>query len=238
MKKLITLELAITANAAISQTTNLSPQMVNTAGGSGLVAGTYYDYTVGKPITLFGGINTGCDSIFSGFQHCATDTLHINKATVAVGGATNFCQGQNVVLTAPNGANWLWSNSATTQTISVSASGTYYVRTTNSCGDTMGSNNVIITTINPPTPSICMVTTDSATNYNYNYIYWENNYTHLDSFIVYRYDPISASYLRIGETNKDSTHLMDTARHIGTGVHNGDPTYGQWKYKLAIKDSC
>ena len=241
MKKLITLVLAITASTAISQTTNLSPQMVNTAGGSGQVAGTYYDYTVGEPITLFGGIPTGCDSIFSGFQHCAIDTLRRNIATVALSGATTFCLNQSVTLTAPAGTGntYTWSTGASTQTISATASGAYTVSTTNNCGDVIGSKTVTVTTINPQTPDICIVTADSASNFNYNIVYWDNSlYSRVDSFIIYR-ETTTNNYVRIGAVSKDSSNLRDTARSIGIGgVNGGNPNNASFKYKLSIIDSC
>jgi type IX secretion system substrate protein len=240
MKKIITLVLAIIASAAISQN-NLNPQMVNTAGGSGVVAGTYYDYTVGEPITLFGGIPSGCDSIFSGFQHCAIDTLRTNKATVGVSGATTFCLTQSVTLTAPAGTGntYTWSNGATTQTVSVGTSGNYTVSTTNSCGDVIGSNTVVVTTINPQTPNICMVSTDSVTNYKYNIVYWEKaGYQHVDSFLIFRYYSVTGHYLKIGAVSKDSLSMyIDVDSTIG-GPHGGNPSYNSWKYTLAIKDTC
>jgi large repetitive protein len=53
------------------------------------------------------------------------------KPTISAGGPTTFCAGGSVTLTAsaaPSGWTYLWSNGATTQSISVTASGTYTVR--------------------------------------------------------------------------------------------------------------
>lgn len=88
-------------------------------------------------------------------------------------------------------------------------------------------------------PHICLVSTDSASNYNYNIVYWNNvGYSHVDSFIVYRYDAVSANYLRIGAVSKDSlSQFKDTAFSIG-GPNGGNPQYAGWKYKLAIRDTC
>ncbi len=86
-------------------------------------------------------------------------------------------------------------------------------------------------------PEICMVTTDSTSTFNYNIIYWNNtNYNNVDSFIIYRYDGISNSYLRIGALNKLISKFKDTAFSIG-GPNGGNPLYASWKYKLAIRDT-
>jgi hypothetical protein len=88
-------------------------------------------------------------------------------------------------------------------------------------------------------PHICIVSTDSASDYKYNVVYWSNEgYSHVDSFIVYRYDVTSTSYLRIGAVSKDSvSQFTDTAFSIG-GPNGGNPQYAGWKYKLAIRDTC
>ncbi len=73
---------------------------------------------------------------------------------VNVGGPTTFCQGGNVVLTSSPAASYLWSNNATTQSITVSAAGSYSVTVTdaNGCQATSAPVNV---TVNPnPTPTI------------------------------------------------------------------------------------
>jgi hypothetical protein len=88
-------------------------------------------------------------------------------------------------------------------------------------------------------PNICMVTTDSATNYNYNVVYWDKTlYTNVDSFIVYRKDATSSNYLRIGSVSKDSiSEFIDTCFSIG-GPNGGNPQYSSWLYKLSIRDTC
>ena len=86
-------------------------------------------------------------------------------------------------------------------------------------------------------PEICVVTTDSASNFNYNIIQWDNTiYPNVDSFLVYRFDAISSSYLQIGSVNTSTYRFIDTAFSIG-GPNGGNPQYASWKYKLAIRDS-
>lgn len=52
------------------------------------------------------------------------------SASITASGATTFCNGGSVILSANTGASYLWSNGATTQTISVSQSATYNVTVT------------------------------------------------------------------------------------------------------------
>ncbi len=65
-------------------------------------------------------------------------------ATVSAGGPTTFCQGSNVVLTASAGSSWLWSNGATTQSITVSTSGSFSVVVTNASGCSNTSASTVV----------------------------------------------------------------------------------------------
>jgi hypothetical protein len=87
-------------------------------------------------------------------------------------------------------------------------------------------------------PQICMVTTDSATNYAYNTIIWDKTlFKHVDSMIIFRYDGISSSYLRIGAVSGAAlSEFKDDAFNIG-GPNGGNPLYASWKYTLQIRDS-
>jgi len=70
------------------------------------------------------------------------------RRTVTAGGPTTFCEGGSVTLTANAGTSYLWSNGATTQSISVNQSGAYSVTVTaaNGCAATSAATNV---TANP-----------------------------------------------------------------------------------------
>jgi len=69
-------------------------------------------------------------------------------ATVSASGPTSFCAGGSVSLTASAGAGYLWSTGATTQTISVTGSGTPSVRVTGANGCNATSAPVTVT-VNP-----------------------------------------------------------------------------------------
>ena len=68
---------------------------------------------------------------------------------VTASGSTTFCQGGSVSLTASSAANYLWSNGATTQSITVSQAGNYSVtvNTGTSCVSTSAPTTVSITQI-------------------------------------------------------------------------------------------
>ncbi|HEX6639778.1 MAG TPA: hypothetical protein VF215_01630, partial [Thermoanaerobaculia bacterium] len=77
-----------------------------------------------------------------------TVTVNANPpATITATGPTTFCDGGSVTLTANAAPAWLWSNGATTQSIVVTASGTFTVTTSNSgCATTSAPVTV---TVNP-----------------------------------------------------------------------------------------
>jgi len=95
-----------------------------------------------------------------------TNTISVTSSpspTIAISasGATQFCSGGSVVLTAnSNTNNYLWSGGITTQTISVSTSTTVVVTTTNACGTAQATQTIsVITaptlTVSPAISSIC-----------------------------------------------------------------------------------
>lgn len=85
--------------------------------------------------------------------------------TVQVTGNTILCQGETVTLTSSAADTYLWSNGATTQTISVSTAGTYNVTTTNTnaCNG-VGQSSDVNVIVNPvPTAAGTIV---SQTGFN------------------------------------------------------------------------
>ena len=74
---------------------------------------------------------------------------YITKPAITAGGATTFCQGGSVELTAPAGfAAYLWSNGATTQSITVNSTGNYSVIVGNARG-CIASSDPVAVTVNP-----------------------------------------------------------------------------------------
>ena len=72
---------------------------------------------------------------------------------VTASGPTTFCEGGSVTLSAPSGYSYLWSNGATTQSINVSASGSYSVTVTdgNGCTATSDATTVTVNAVPPAT---------------------------------------------------------------------------------------
>jgi hypothetical protein len=75
--------------------------------------------------------------------------------SITANGPTTFCTGGNVTLDAGAGfASYLWSNGATTQTITISNSGSFSVTVTNGAGCSGTSSPTNVTVSSAPTPSI------------------------------------------------------------------------------------
>jgi len=70
---------------------------------------------------------------------------------ITASGPTSFCQGSTITLTASSGTSYLWSTGATSQSISVGASGSYSVTVTSSGG--CSSTSAPISTVVNPVPS-------------------------------------------------------------------------------------
>jgi PKD repeat protein len=103
----------------------------------------------------------GCQTI-SGSTNV---TVHpLGTASITPGGATTFCQGGSLTLTANNGAAYSWTGGATTQSINVTASGTYTVSVDDIFGCAVPSPTASINITvnpNPAAPTITAVGTTS-----------------------------------------------------------------------------
>lgn len=73
---------------------------------------------------------------------------------IAADGATSFCDGESVLLTAPSGFAYEWSTGADTQTIEVVASGEYSVVVSDAEGCAGVSNTISVDVIVPQQPVI------------------------------------------------------------------------------------
>ena len=88
-----------------------------------------------------------CDSVLT-----LTVTLKALPPT-AITGNTTLCEGETTTLTANGGVSYVWSNAATSNSISVSQSGVYTVTATNAEGCSATAN--VTVTVNPlPTITI------------------------------------------------------------------------------------
>jgi len=73
--------------------------------------------------------------------------------TITASGPTTFCAGGSVTLTSSSATGNLWSNGATTQSITVNTAGSYSV-TVSSGNCTATSSNTTVTVTSVPTPTI------------------------------------------------------------------------------------
>jgi uncharacterized repeat protein (TIGR01451 family) len=70
--------------------------------------------------------------------------------TITASGPTSFCQGGSVTLTASAGSSYLWSNGATTQSITVTSGGSYTVSVADGNGCAATSAPIGVTVTSPP----------------------------------------------------------------------------------------
>ena len=137
----------LTANAtgATSYQWYLNGNPIGSANGTTYAAGASGNYSV--TVTYPSACSAGS----------ATTAVTVNPLpatpSITAGGPTTFCNGGSVTLTAPAGYNYVWSNSATTQSITVTTSGNYTVTVVdaNGCSATSAPTTVTVTTIAAPT---------------------------------------------------------------------------------------
>ncbi|MDP4602265.1 MAG: T9SS type A sorting domain-containing protein, partial [Schleiferiaceae bacterium] len=93
--------------------------------------------------------SNGCSST-SAAQAVTVNPLP--PSTVTASGPLTFCQGSSVTLSAPAGYSYLWSNGATSQSISPTASGSYSVTVSaNGCSSTSAAQTVVVNPLPPST---------------------------------------------------------------------------------------
>jgi hypothetical protein len=104
----------------------------------------------------------GCQSAASAGTTVTVNTLPA-QPSISASGATSFCTGGSVTLTASTGSDYLWSNGATTSSITVSTAGTYTVQVSNAAGcQSAASAGTIITMIALPVISTGTLTNPSS----------------------------------------------------------------------------
>jgi gliding motility-associated-like protein len=139
----------ITASGPLSFCAGDSVTLTSSAGSSYLWSGSQTTQTV--KVFSSGTFNVRVTDANNCSATSTITTVAVNPvpvATITPNGPTTFCQGASVILTASNGASYLWSNGAITQSISVSNSGTFdvIVISASNCRDTSA---VTAVTVNP-----------------------------------------------------------------------------------------
>ncbi|MEK7257470.1 MAG: MopE-related protein, partial [Bacteroidota bacterium] len=160
------------ATASVTITSNTTPPTASISasgattfceGGSVILTasgGNSYSWSTGATTAAITVSTTGTYTVTATAANGCTDTesqavtAHsLPTATITPNGATTFCLGGSVMLTASGGTSYSWSTGATTAAITVSNSGTYIVTATDANGCTDTESQVV--TVHPlPTASI------------------------------------------------------------------------------------
>ena len=136
------------------------------AGNPGLA----YLWSTGATTQTISAASTGSYWVQVTNSGCSNrDTIAVTVApslTVNLGNDTAICTGNTIVLNAANnGSTYLWSTGASTQTISVSLPGTYWVQV-NSNGGCTGKDTVIITAKPLPVAGFSYTANNLSVNFN------------------------------------------------------------------------
>ncbi len=86
------------------------------------------------------------------------------KPVIAASGPTTFCADRTITLTAPQNTAYQWSGGQTVQSLTISQSGDFSVRTTNQFGCTSVQSDVVSIKVNP-LPASPTVTASGATTF-------------------------------------------------------------------------
>jgi hypothetical protein len=158
-----------TSSASQSVTVNAAPAVSITPSGPTTfctgesvnltaTAGSSYMWSNGNTSQTINVTTTGTYTVTvtdaNGCTASASQSVTVNTtppSSITPSGATTFCTGDNVTLTASAGTSYLWSTAATSQSINVSTSGTYTVTVTYPNGCTSSASQVV--TVNTATPA-------------------------------------------------------------------------------------
>lgn len=192
---------AVTVNTANSASISASGSTTFCTGGSVTLSaagatGTYL-WSPGGATTQSIAVSTsgtynvritstgGCSSTSPNTVVTASGTSG-TPSTVTAAGATTFCDGGSVTLTANTGTAYIWSNGATTKSINATASGNYSVTVTTS-GCPSAPSTAVAVVVNPR-PSFTLTPSGSLSfcqggNVNLNitnstasaYVWYKNN---------------------------------------------------------------
>ena len=122
-------------------------------GGTAITAPTPSTTTAG--VTNYYVAQQSADGT-EGPRAMVTITVNATPATptISASGATSFCTGGSVVLTSSQATGNVWSNTATTAAITVSATGTFSVTYTDNNGCSASSSETTVNVSNAPVPTI------------------------------------------------------------------------------------
>ncbi|MBL7774153.1 MAG: fibronectin type III domain-containing protein [Chitinophagaceae bacterium] len=106
--------------------------------------GNYYIVSITDPLNFF----LESDETNNWVAVPVTLTQQNPAPIITASGPTSFCNGDSVILTCNASSNYLWSNGATTQSITVNTAGTFHV--TVNCGTSSSTSTPITTSVISP----------------------------------------------------------------------------------------
>jgi subtilisin family serine protease len=120
--------LSLCANSAVTLTA--APGFASYLWSNGATTQSVIATSTGS-YTVTGFTSAGCQATSAA---TAVTVNALPVATITANGSTTLCAGGQVTLSAPSGMSYLWSNGATTQSITVTQAGNYTVQVTNASG--------------------------------------------------------------------------------------------------------
>lgn len=183
--------------------------------GSTIVGATSVNYTP----TQSGFYQTSGSDINGCNSSSSVISINVNptpNASITPNGPTSFCQGGSVVLTTGSANSYLWSNSATTQSIVVQTGGNYSVTLTNANGCASTSSLISVTVYSTPiTPTITQNTNvlmSSSSNNNQ----WYFNGNPISGATSQFYTATQSGFYSVSVSNSYSCSSMSASVNVVT----------------------
>ena len=156
----LTVTLKALPPTAITGNTSLCEGESTTLTATGGVTYVWSNTSTGNSITVNqSGVYTVTATNAEGCSNTANVTVTVNPLpNVSISGNNSFCQGDNVTLTATGANTYVWSNTSSNASITVSSAGNYTVTGTdgNGCSNTATKAVSVNPTYNTPlTHSMC-----------------------------------------------------------------------------------
>lgn len=185
--------------------TTVTDVLFNGVSSPAFTVDNYFQITAEVPVGATTGQVTVVIGSCSGVSTTPFTIITCTAPTISAGGPTTFCSPGSVTLTSSANTSYLWSpTNETTQSITVSTSGTYYVTTTDGVGCTASSTPVTIVVNNyagyaGPAYSENFGT-PTANTFVHLYTGWQNNGT-------YSYTSPSANFCDLRTSGASSGYL-------------------------------
>lgn len=151
---------------------------------------------------------------------------------VGLSSTSDNCSGIGSVTASAGGGitpyTYSWSNGCNTASCTNLFEGTYSLVVSDAQGCTINDSTIIVDHV-AETNNICLVSVDSATQFNK--VIWEKpNVGYIDSFYIYR--EIGGNYLKIGAVDFAlNGEFVDMTNGVNANITS-------YRYKLSVLDTC